>query len=74
MRTHKLLTALILASLIAAPSVALAKAASFETPLQPPVIVGAPQLTSPREAPYVMGSRHATRSTGRTPALNFSAD
>jgi hypothetical protein len=60
MRIHKLLTALILARMIAAPSVALAKAASFETPLRPPIIVDAPRLASPRVAPYVMGSRHAT--------------
>jgi hypothetical protein len=60
MRTHKLLTALILARMIAEPSVALAKAASFETPLRPPIIVDAPRLASPRVAPYVMGSRHAT--------------
>jgi hypothetical protein len=59
MRTHKLLTALTLVSLIAAPSVALAKAASFETPLGPPVIVHAPHLGSTRAAPYVIGSRHA---------------
>jgi len=62
MRTHKLLSALILASLIAAPSMALAMAASFETPLRPPVIVGAPRLASPRAAaPHVMDPRHATR-------------
>jgi hypothetical protein len=57
MQTRKLLT-LILASLIAAPSAALAMAASFETPLRPPAIVHAPQLVSPRAAPYVVGSKH----------------
>ena len=60
MRTHKLLAALIFASLTTAPSVALAMAASPETPLRPPVIVDAPRLASPRAATHVMGSRHGT--------------
>ena len=60
MRTHKLLTALVLASLTTAPSVALAKAASPETPLRPHVIADAPHLASPRAATHIMGSRPGT--------------